>query len=202
MADSAWLALIADHKQKQAMQIGQAAAELALKDGLSSVSMSALARAAGVSRATLYNYVPDVATAIRLYLRAQGEAFMAYVTSVIAGEKGAEAKLRRYIREQVAYVASPEHRAAAALMDAGLGRLSDTPSTHERQAPSLLQEILSEGIETGVFSNHVGAEALALIVDRMLYSAHALVTTKNISEPSARGALTSLVLDGIRRQDS
>ena len=196
MAESDWLAVVADHKQRQALQIGRAAAELALRDGLSAVTMIGLAKAAGVSRATLYNYVPDVATAIRLYLRMQGEAFHAHVEMAIADESGAEAKLRRYVGEQVAFVASPDHRAAAALMDAGL---RSQTGVHQDPGPDLLREILSKGIEEGIFAGDADPGVMSLLITRVLYCAHELLEMKQMSESDVRETLMSLIFNGIRK---
>ncbi len=195
--DADWLTTVANHKQRQAMQIGRAAANLALREGLASVTMSGLAREAGVSRATLYNYVPDVATAIRHYLRVQQETFAVHVSSAVAEASGAEDKLRRYIAEQVAYVASPDHRVAAALMDAGIRPESET-SAHSGGTPTLLRDILVDGSEAGDFTSRTNPETQAVLISRLLYSAHELVVVRNVPEATVRDAITSMVLDGIQ----
>lgn len=194
--DSHWLTTLANHKQQQLLHIGRAAAELALRDGISAVTMSAVAREAGVSRATLYNYVPDVTTAIHLYLRTQSETFHHHVETVIAQEPDPQRKLRRYVAEQVAFVATADHQTAAALMASGLRSQS---SPHEERAPTLLVNILREGIDAGVFTATVDADVLAMLITRLLYCAHELLVVRPMSEPEVRDILLSLILDGISR---
>lgn len=193
-----WDATVAEHKRRQLLRIGRAAADLAVRDGLSGVSMSQLARAVGVSRATLYHYVPDVGTAIQAYLTAQVEAFYATVTAAIAEETGPEAKLRRYIREQVAYVVGSDHRATVALAEAGaaLGH-SDSPAAHQQRHPAVLQDILDQGVQAGVFRPGPRA-AQAILISRLLYSAHELLQQHHLSQAETTAAITDLILDGIR----
>lgn len=192
-----WDATVAEHKQRQLLRIGRAAADLVTRDGLPGVSMTQLARAVGVSRATLYNYVPDVATAIQLYLTAQTEAFYTTVAAAIAEEAGPEAQLRRYIREQVAYVAGSDHRAAIALVDAGIALGPGSAAEHQRRHPAVLEGILDRGAEAGVFRSAHGA-ARATLVSRLLYCAHELLHRHGLSQDDATIAITDLILDGIR----
>lgn len=196
--DGGWESTVAEHKQRQLLRIGRAAADLATREGLASVSMSALARAIGVSRATLYNYVPDVATAIRLYLVAQTDAFFTTVTAAISEEPGPEAQLRRYIREQVAYAASPDHHAAVSLAEAAAALGGPEPdATHRRRRPELLEDILDRGVAAGTFRSADRA-AQATLINRLLYSAHELLHDHHLSQEAVITAITDLVLDGIR----
>lgn len=193
-----WDAALTQHRQRQLLRIGRAAAELAVRNGLSAVSMSELARALGLSRATLYNYVPDVATAIRLHLAAQAEVFGATVTAAIAEESGPEAQLRRYVREQVSYLAGADHRAALALAEAGpaLGG-SASAVAHERRHPAVLEEILDRGVAAGTFGP-VDRVVLATLITRLLYSAQNLLDEHHLSPEDATAAISALILDGIR----
>lgn len=193
-----WDETVAEHRQRQLLRIGRAAADLVTKDGLSRVSMSQLARAAGVSRATLYNYVPDVATAIRLYLATQTEAFHVAVAAAVAEEPDPQAQLRRYIREQVAYVAGADHRAAVAIADAGLALGgSASPAAHRQRNPSVLDDILDRGVREGAF-RPADRDVRAILIDRLLYCTHALIHEQGLTHAEATGVITELVLDGIR----
>lgn len=195
----AWSAAVAGHKERQLLHIGRVAADLVSRDGLTSVSMSTLARAAGVSRATLYNYVPDVATAIRLFLTAQTDAFHAHVADAVAHEPGPEAQLRRYIREQVAYVAGADHRAAVALAEAGAALTGPNCAPGPRHTvPVVLQDILEAGVAAGVFGSGA-AGVQAVLVTRLLYCAHELLHEHGLSQAAAVDVINGAVLDGIRR---
>lgn len=195
---AAWSATLAEHKQRQLLHIGRVAADLVTRDGVTAVSMSKLAQAAGISRATLYNYVPDVPTAIRLYLTAQSDAFHTHVAAAVAQEPGPEAQLCRYIREQVAYVAGADHRAAVALAEAGAALTGPNCTPGPRHTvPTVLQRILEAGAADGVFRADA-AHVQAVLVTRLLYSAHELLHEHHLSQPAAVTAITDLVLGGIR----
>lgn len=193
-----WEATVAEHKQRTLLRIGRAAADLITREGLSAVSMASLARTAGVSRATLYNYVPDVPTAIRAYLAAQTDAFHNHVATAITEETDAEAQLRRYVREQVAYVAGADHHAAVALAEAGAALTGPNCAPGPRhQIPAVLQRILDDGVVAGVFTPEA-AGVQAFLITRLLYCAHELLHQQRLSQPAAVETITSLILQGIR----
>lgn len=193
-----WDTTVAEHKQRQLLHIGRVAAELVTRDGLTAVSMSTLARAAGISRATLYNYVPDVATAIRLYLSAQTDAFHTHVAAAVAEEAVPEAQLRRYIREQVAYVAGADHRAAVALAEAGAALTGPNCAPGPRHSvPGVLQKILDDGVAAGVFAP-TASHLQAVLITRLLYCAHELLHRHRLSQTETVSAISDLIFDGIR----
>ncbi|WP_446664991.1 TetR/AcrR family transcriptional regulator [Flexivirga sp. B27] len=196
--DADWSATVAGHKQRQLLKIGKIAAELVSSDGLGAVSMSRLARASGVSRATLYNYVPDVVSAVREYLTAQSDAFQATVAAAVAEEEDPEAQLRRYIEEQVAYAAGADHRAAAALLESGAALGGSDPAAHQRRDFAVLQGILDRGERDGTFRPGHQAARLTLI-SRLLYSSHELMQQQQVSRDDTVALITDLILGGIRR---
>lgn len=188
-----WSATIDEHKRRQMMHIGKVAAELVLQRGIASVTMSALAKASGVSRATLYNYVPSVEASIQEYIRAQSIEFFRQVEAAVSAEDNVVDKLRRYVAAQVNYVVSPDHALAAALMDVGL-----RPSpAHSGEAPALLRSILAEGIREGLVDDVLGEDGLALLVSRMLVSAHELHTSLGMSGPDLCDGLISIILNAV-----
>ncbi|WP_158726465.1 TetR/AcrR family transcriptional regulator [Tomitella fengzijianii] len=192
-----WDEAVSDHRRRQLLHIGRAATALVAAEGLAAVSMSRLAREAGVSRATLYNYVPDVATAIQRYLDAKDEAFARSVTAAVADEPGPVEKLRRYIREQVRYVAGGDHRAAVAVAEAGAAlEGASSARAHQARQPAVLAAILAEGEEAGVFAPAAHG-ARAMLIGRLLYSAPELLFTHGLSEDEAAAAITDLALGGI-----
>jgi len=200
--DDDWDATVADHKRRRMLRIGRAAADLVARDGLAAVTMSALARAAGVSRATLYNYVPDVPTAIESYLAIQASAFHTAVAAAVAAEAGPEARLRRYIREQVAYAAGADHRAVSALSHAGaVLQGAGSASAHRHRQADVLDGILEQGVREGVF-RAAPVEVQALLVSRLLYCADELLHRQRLSEDETVDAIAGMVFDGVRASAS
>lgn len=198
-ASAGWGETVAEHKRLQLLRIGRAAARLVAEEGVGAATMSAVARAAGISRATLYSYVPDVSTAIRLYLAAHAEDFYAAVEAAIAEETGPEPQLRRYIREQVAYAAGHDHHVAAALTVMGAVHPEpDSRSAHEKRHPEILERILDDGMRAGIFRTApLGVHAA--LISRLLYSAPELMNHHHLTEAETAAVLTDLIVDGIVR---
>lgn len=195
---SSWDATVSEHKQQQLRRIGQAAVELVVDQGVAAATMTGLARAVGVSRATLYNYVPDVATAIRLYLAAHTEDFYTAVATAVAEETGPEAQLRRYISEQVAYAAGHDHRVAAALAAVGAANPKpDSATAHGKRHPEILERILDDGAHTGIFRT-APAGVHATLINQLLYSSPTLLNDLHMSHAETTSAITDLIFNGIR----
>lgn len=194
---SRWDATVAEHKQRQLLRIGQAAVDLVTDQGVAAATMSGLARAVGISRATLYNYVPDVATAIRQYLVAHAEDFYVAVATAVAEETGFAAQLRRYISEQVAYAAGHDHSIAAALATVGAAEAEpDSATAHASRHPEILERILDEGAKAGIF-RPAPAGVHATLINRLLYSAPAVMSDLHLSQAETTSAITDLVFNGI-----
>lgn len=194
MPDQDWVALVADHKQRQALHIARTAIDLAAAKGLAGVSMSGLAQAAGVARATLYNYFPDVQTAIRSYLSAASDGFYSRVIAAVAEETGPPAKLRRYVVEQVSYVDGDDHRAAAGLMENGAlpPRPAGAARPEDRQH-RLLVDILGQGMGVGAFRQDMHVEVVAALVQRMLHATHDLLHKQHIERAVVISEVLALV---------
>ncbi|WP_308491519.1 TetR/AcrR family transcriptional regulator [Microbacterium terrisoli] len=197
--DAPWSVTVTAYKHRQLQRIASIAFDLAARDGLPNVSMSSLARAAGLSRATLYNYIPDVATAVRIQLVARAEAFQTAVTAAVAEERGSEAQLRRYVREQVAYASGDDHRAAIALAESARS-LDDEASAaaHVARQAGVLDDILRRGMREGVFRT-APIVVQAALIGRALYGADDLLHRLGLPEDAVAEAITAFVLEGIGR---
>ncbi|MGN8026192.1 TetR/AcrR family transcriptional regulator [Microbacterium sp. 22242] len=199
VVDVDWGTTVTVHKHRQLQRIAETAFDLAARDGLSNVSMSSLARAVGISRATLYNYVPDVATAVRAHLVTRAEAFHAAVAAAVAEEDGPQAQLRRYVREQVMYAAGEDHRAAAALAEADRTTHGEASTTaHLARQSGVLEDILAHGMSEGVFREAPVAVQAAL-TGRVLYGADDLLHRLGLPEDTVVEAVTRFILEGINR---
>lgn len=197
--DADWGATVTEHKLRQLQRIAEIAFDLAARDGLSNVSMSSLARAAGISRATLYNYVPDVATAVRARLLARSEAFRIAVADAVAEEEGPKAQLRRYVREQVIYAAGEDHRAAAALAEADRAVHGEASATaHLARQSDVLEGILARGMSEGVF-REAPVKVLAALTGRVLFGADDLRHRSESPDDAVINEITEFILEGIGR---
>jgi AcrR family transcriptional regulator len=191
---------VTDHKERQALHIGRTAMEQASVQGLATVTMSRLAATAGVSRATLYNYFPDVEAAITYYLVAQAKEFHRRLASALEREPTAWRKLECYIEEHIRYVAEDDHRSAAAAMETGVvsPRVSEQLSEHLAGPRSLLAEILDNGRTDGSFSDSLDVDATTALIQSMLHASHDLLVHGGRSIEQTNAAVVRLLDHGVR----
>lgn len=189
-----------DHKERQALHIGRTAMEQAAAQGLAAVTMSRLATTAGVSRATLYNYFPDVEAAITYYLVGQAKEFHRRLASALEREPTAWGKLECYVQEHVNYVAEDDHRSAAAAMETGAvsPRVGENLSEHLAGPRKLLAEILDNGRADGSFSDSLDVDATTALIQSMLHAAHDLLAHGGRSVEQTNAAVVRLLDHGVR----
>jgi AcrR family transcriptional regulator len=108
-----WAATIETHRQEVRATVVHATAALLADRGLSGVSMSAIARGAGIGRATLCRYFPDVDSILAVWHEDQVAAHVARLRRIADGKGGAADRLKRVL---LAYV-EMKHRAS------GMGRV-------------------------------------------------------------------------------
>ncbi|ALJ19802.1 TetR/AcrR family transcriptional regulator [Microbacterium sp. No. 7] len=126
-------------------RIVEAAVELADADGLSAVSMAAVAAKLGYTPMSLYRYVSAKDDLILLMLEeatglppeaAREGAWRAQLRALY------DAQLQAYLRHpwalDIPISGSPTTPSTSAWMDAGLGALADTPLTHDERMSVLL----------------------------------------------------------------
>ena len=80
-----WTDTVATHREEVRQAVLDAAGELVARDGLWAVSMSRLAEAAGIGRATLYKYFADVEEVLAAWHARQVSAHLADLATVAAG---------------------------------------------------------------------------------------------------------------------
>jgi AcrR family transcriptional regulator len=149
-----WADTIADHRRQVTDAIVDATAQLIAERGLRSVAMSAIAERAGIGRATLYKYFPDVESILLTwYTRAVAEhrrslAALAETEDVTLDDVGELLYAHRRSRLQLTHVE------LLALLGGDAAR-SPTGSSHElaQTAQAVEREIV---------------EALAAVLERLI----------------------------------
>ncbi len=186
-----WHETIEAHRRGVREEILNAAARLAAERGPISVTMSAVAGEAGVGRATLYKYFPDVESILMAWHERQVDGHLRHLAEVRdrAGEEGGgagrrlEAVLEAYALifrehpgdELAAFVHRGEHVARAR------GRLRD-----------MIGDLLAEGARAGDFRGDVAPGELAS------YCLHAVSAAGGMPSESAVRRLVAVTLDGLR----
>jgi AcrR family transcriptional regulator len=112
-----WEASLRAHRDQQVATIQQAALELAAERGTAGVGMVDLARRAGISRATLYKYVPSVESALASFMVAEIDREHAELEQRLAPLEDPLERHRVLLDHLLDYFASPGHRSAATVID-------------------------------------------------------------------------------------
>jgi AcrR family transcriptional regulator len=162
---------ISDHKVRQAGHIVHSAMELVLEHGVPALSMSAIARAAGVSRQTLYKYFPDVAAVLRAAVQSSE-----HETASIEAEETPAEQLIAFVR-YVMSAAAAGHPSPAALEPVLAPEVRAELQAHSAQVRGLLASILHRGVEDGVFRSDLDPDLDADIVYRAVMALSELVAT-------------------------
>lgn len=135
-------------------------------DGLGGVSMSAVAKAAGVSRQTLYNHFPDVDSILAAAIHQHNEEARTMLSTALAITDSPTGKLDQLVRHVVML---GSHGHGSQRITDGLSAESRAGlAAHEQQMNSQIAAILDEGIRTGEFRADLSSEVDVLVVSAML----------------------------------
>jgi AcrR family transcriptional regulator len=108
-----WLESVAEHKQRTRARILDSAAELVASHGVRGLVMATVARRAGVSRATLYNYFPDIEQVLEALVEAQVERFVHDLDQLLDRVADPGERLRRGIAALAAWAGEQAPRRPA-----------------------------------------------------------------------------------------
>lgn len=166
-----WNATIEAHRDAVRAAVLDAAAALVARQGVSGVTMSAIAQAAGIGRATLYKYFPDVESILAAWHERQIQAQLEELVHIRDNTVG--------IRQQLEAVL----HAYAFLSHSGRGG-AETERLHQgghagparQHLESLLAGLIREGAEDGLFRTDVGPEELAAFCLHALEAAAVLTS--------------------------
>jgi AcrR family transcriptional regulator len=183
-----WTETIEEHRRAVHDAALDATAALVREHGLASVTMSQIASAAGIGRATLYKYFPDVEAILvawhdRLitgHLRLLSEARDAAATT--AGQLEA-------VLEAFALIQYQHHdtELPAALLHRG-----EHVARARRQLRDLISGLLAAGARDGVIRPDVTPDELAS------YCLHALAAAASLPSEAAVRRLLAVTMSGLR----
>lgn len=183
-----WTETIDEHRRAVRDATVEAAAALVAEHGLASVTMSQIARQAGIGRATLYKYFPDVEAILTAWHERHVTGHLDYLAKVRdqAGTPGQrlEAVLQAYalITHQ-----RPQGTELAALVHRG-----EHLARAQQHLRDLIADLLSEAAATGGIRNDVPPDELAR------YCLHALAASASLPSDDAVRRLVMVILDGLR----
>jgi AcrR family transcriptional regulator len=172
-------------------QIVAAALALVEANGLSGVTMSAIADAAGVARQTLYNHFPDLDAIIGAVLQQHAIEAIDAVDHVVSAAKTHEAKLQALVGHHAGAVG--HGRDLQALL-AGLGPVVQSQiGEHFEAYRKVIQSVVQGGIADGAFRQELDAESVSVAIQRLLEAG------TEIAERSDAATAEAVVWDLISR---
>jgi len=141
---------LTEHREETRRRLFTALATLMEERGFDAISLTDIAREAGIGRTAVYNHVTDKESLLLAYITHETEQYLASLEQALEGVADPVDQLRLYIRYQLRMRRSLH-------MPAGL-RAAVSPTTQvrlrEHAAPveALLRRILTAGIACGAFA--------------------------------------------------
>ena len=166
-------------------------AELVATRGLLSVSMAQTDQDAGLGRATLYKYFPDVEAILLAWHQRQITGHLEHLRHV-RDQAADPAKRLEAVLEAYASISYEHHVRHDAELSAFLHRGEHVARAKE-QLRELIQELLLEGVRAGHVRDDVAGDELAE------YCLHALAAAGSLRSKAAVRRLVALTLAGLRR---
>ena len=164
-----------------------ATAALVAEHGLASVTMSQIAKATGIGRATLYKYFPDVEAILIAWHERQVTGHLEQLAQ-IRDQAGQGGRRLEAVLEAYALIAHQRHNTElAALLHQG-----EHVARAHQHLRDFIADLLAEGAKTGEFRNDVAPDELAS------YCLHALTAAGNLPSAAAVGRLVAVTLAGLR----
>ncbi|HET7489436.1 MAG TPA: TetR/AcrR family transcriptional regulator [Acidimicrobiales bacterium] len=187
-----WTETIETHRREVREAVVDAASALVARYGLRGVTMSQIAEKAGIGRATLYKYFPDVESILLAWHERKVAGHLALLNAArdragTAGDRLA-AVLGAY-----AMVLHRSRTHADAELSALLHRRAHVASA-ERHLRDMVRDLIAASAESGEARDDVSAGELAT------YCLHALAAATTLESKAAVQRLLTVTLAGLRPQ--
>jgi AcrR family transcriptional regulator len=184
-----WSETIATHRHAVQEAILDATWALVTEHGLLSVTMSQIAEEAGVGRATLYKYFPDVEAILVAWHERQTAVHLTELTRLARREGDAGEQLRAVLQ---AYARICHHRGGHSGDLGALLHRGPQLSRIQQQLVDLVGDLLSEAAAQGHVRDDTAPAELAS------YCVHALGAAGALPSETAVHRLVNVILDGLR----
>jgi len=189
-----WTETVETHRREVREAILDATGELVLSRGLLAVSMSDIAEATGIGRATLYKYFPDVEAILNAWHQRQVESHLGELADIRDGVGDPAARLRAVLRTY-ALICRKRRRHGGDELAAVLHR-SPRARKLRRQLLDLISGMVAEAAEAGVVRRDLSADEMAG------YCVHALGAAGDSASSAAVDRLVEVVWAGMTSTNS
>ena len=184
-----WEESIDSHRRAVRGAITEAAWQLAEEHGPLALTMSQVAKAAGIGRATLYKYFTDVESILIAHHAQHVEGHLQALEELRAGSGPVGSRLVAVVR---AYAWICFHRAQHSSTDVSvLVHRRPGVADAERRRHRVFAELIDEAAADGLVRRDVRSEELAA------YCLHALPAAGQATDHEQVGRLVRVVLDGL-----
>jgi AcrR family transcriptional regulator len=185
-----WTDTVESHRREVRDAILDAALGLVREQGILGVTMSQIASSAGIGRATLYKYFPDVDAVLAGWHQRHVEEHLARLREARDRAEDPAQQLEVVFH---AY-ASLSGQQAGGEIAAALHRGAHIEGVRA-QLRTLLTELIAGAAEQGAARRDVPAEELALFAE------HALAAARELDSDEALGRLVRVTLSGVQSPD-
>ncbi|GAA3996684.1 hypothetical protein GCM10022232_36930 [Streptomyces plumbiresistens] len=185
-----WNETIEAHRRAVRDAILDSTAELAAEHGVRSVTMSQIAEQAGIGRATLYKYFPDVEAILFAWHDRRITEHLGQLAEIRDRTDGAGDRLEAVLRA-FAHI-SRHSRGHHGTELAALLHRDERVADAQRQLHDMIRDLLAAGVETGDFRGDVAPAELAT------YCLHALTAAAALPSDAAADRLVTVTLSGLR----
>lgn len=174
-------------------RITAAAMELVAERGMSGVTMSAVAKRAGVARQTVYNHFPDVDEII--LAAHEQHSVMDQARLLASTAETAPEQIDLLIRHAVAAHGA---RAGVVVVEQGLAPdAREALHRHALEGRRLITSILTDGIERGAFRSDLDPDIDAHLIQGMLASAGEAAAEHGADAHRIASATSRTILAGL-----
>jgi AcrR family transcriptional regulator len=188
-----WNETIVAHRAEVRDAIIDTTAALVCENGLLSVTMSQIAEATGIGRATLYKYFPDVEAILHAWHERQIGGHLEYL-SEIRDRAGDASQRLEAVLEAYAIISHESHGHHDTELAALLHR-DEHVARAEQQLRNMIRALLVEAANTGEIRDDVAPDELAT------YCLHALTGASSLPSKAAVRRLVTVTLAGLRAPD-
>lgn len=184
-----WTQTITEHRNAVRQAVLEATAALVTEHGLRAVTMSQVAEATGIGRATLYKYFSDVDAILLAWHERHIAAHLQQLADVRDRTRGGPRARLQAVLTTYALVAREPDDAVAAALHAGPHMGHAHQHLHE-----LVRELIADGAASGELRDDVAADELTK------YCLHALGAARGATSEAAVRRLAGVVLAGMERR--
>lgn len=181
-----WRETISEHREQVRDAILDAVEHLVTTRGALSLTMSEIAEASGIGRATLYKYFPDVETIVEAWHERHVRGHLEQMSRIAKGPGDAFVLLEGVLAEYASALNRSHHADVGAALhrDAGM-------ADAQRRLIDLLGRLIADAARDGRVRNDVPPRDLAA------YCAHALAASRHLRRAGAVRRLVDVTLDGL-----